>query len=172
MAGPQHHRITASLKPAHSLSNNPSFCLSTMANPLNPYAALYEHPKGPGDQRPTAIRVIQDNNVAGKWRGNVILVTGGTSGIGAATVQALHETGADVYFTARDMGKGVQLAEKVRGQSSGAGKIEAIFMCLDSLESVKVAASTLLNLSGGRLNVLINNAGRSSISGMVGSCSR
>jgi len=128
---------------------------------LNPYGALYaSEPKGPGDARPTALRVLEDNNALGAWQGRVVLVTGGTSGIGTTTAQALHATGADVYFTARDMAKGEQTAETIRKQSPGKGKIEPILMNMESLESVKQAARSLLSLTGNKLNVLINNAGK------------
>ncbi|KAK4450860.1 hypothetical protein QBC34DRAFT_459153 [Podospora aff. communis PSN243] len=131
-----------------------------MSEPLNPYAALYDAPaKGPGDARPTAMQVVKDNDALGTWQGRVALVTGGTSGIGIPTAQALHATGADVYFTARDLKKAEPILEQIRKESPGKGKIEVVLMDMDSLESVKEAAYTFLSLSGGKLNVLVNNAG-------------
>jgi len=132
-----------------------------MSDLFNPYASLYETPKGPGDARPTALRILEDNDVLGKWRGRVALVTGGTSGIGYETARALHATGADVYFTARDMQKGLEAAERIRKEGSGGGgggKVQALLMDMDSLESVKAAARTFLS-SSDKLNILINNAG-------------
>jgi len=127
---------------------------------LNPYTSLYDAPpKGPGDARPTALRIVEDNDAIGKWQGRVALVTGGTSGIGITTAQALHATGADVYFTARDLKKAEPIVEKIRNESPGSGKIEAILMDMNSLESVKEAARTFLDRSGDKLNVLVNNAG-------------
>ncbi|KAK1756572.1 Dehydrogenase/reductase SDR family member on chromosome X [Echria macrotheca] len=130
-----------------------------MSDALRPYASLYEDPEGPGDARPTVFQVIEDNDVVGKWQGRVVLVTGGTSGIGTTTVKALHQTGADVYFTARDADKGQKTVDAVRKESSGSGKLDFVLMDLDSLESVKEGANTFLGRSGGKLNVLINNAG-------------
>ncbi|KAK0639759.1 putative short-chain dehydrogenase [Cercophora newfieldiana] len=131
-----------------------------MSDPLNPYAALYDAPsQGPGDARPTAMQVVKDNDVLGKWQGRVALVTGGTSGIGIPTAQALHATGADVYFTARDLKKAEPIIDQIRKESPGHGKIEAILMDMNSLESVKKAAAEFLNRSRNKLNVLVNNAG-------------
>ncbi|KAK0622745.1 putative short-chain dehydrogenase [Immersiella caudata] len=133
-----------------------------MSEPLNPYAALYDVPaQGPGDARPTALQIVKDNDALGKWQSRVALVTGGTSGIGIPTVQALHATDADVYFTARDMKKKKKepVVERIRKESPGKGKMEAILMDMDSLESVKEGAHAFLDLSGGKLNFLVNNAG-------------
>ncbi|KAM7190490.1 putative short-chain dehydrogenase [Rhypophila sp. PSN 637] len=117
---------------------------SQSSDAFNPYRALYEAPQGPGDQRPTGLRVVQDNNVIGQWRGRVVLVTGATSGIGIETVQALHATGADVYFTARNLEKVEKVLKDIKETSQGSGKLEVIAMDMDSLSSVKEAASQFL----------------------------
>ncbi|KAK3358190.1 putative short-chain dehydrogenase [Lasiosphaeria hispida] len=126
---------------------------------LSPYASTFVAPTGPGDARPTALKVLEDNDAIGNWTGRAILVTGGTAGIGTETARAFHKAGADVYFTARDEKKGAATVEDIRKTSSGAGKVEFLLMDMDSLESVKSAAQTLLNLSNNKLNILINNAG-------------
>jgi len=131
---------------------------------LNPYRALYDAtPKGPGDGRPTALRVLQDNDAIGKWQGRVMLITGGTSGIGLETARVLHATGADVYFTARDAVKAKTVVEDIRKSSTGSGKLDTIPMDLDSLDSVREAARIFLTKAD-KLNVLINNAGKESVS--------
>jgi len=132
-----------------------------MSDLFNPYASLYEIPKGPGDARPTALRVLEDNDALGKWQGRVALVTGSTSGIGYETARALHATGADVYLTARDMQKGLDAAERIRSSSPGSGKLDVLLMDMDSLESVKAAAHTFLSRSD-KLNILVNTAGMNS----------
>lgn len=130
-----------------------------MSDPFAPYAKLFEHPKGPGDVRPTALQVIQDMDLANKWAGKVVLITGATSGLGLETARALFATGADVFITARDATKGQDAVENIVKSSEGKGKIDFIEMELNSLESVKKAAQSFLAKSG-RLNVLINNAGK------------
>lgn len=129
-----------------------------MSDPFNPYATTYVHTTGPGDSRPTALQIVQDNALVGEWKGRVALVTGGTSGIGVETARALHATGADVYITARDVARGQATKADVLGRSNGAGKLEVIELDLDSLESVRRAAKSFLSQSN-RLDILVNNAG-------------
>lgn len=137
-----------------------------MTDPFRPYAALFEHPNGPGDQRPTALDIVRDNDALGTYSGKVALVTGGTNGIGTETVRALHATGADVYFTARDAAKGEKTRRDLLAKSEGKGKLEVILMDLDSLESVRNAAKAFLEKSD-KLNILVNNAGESPVSVLV-----
>ena len=130
-----------------------------MSDPLHPYAELYLSPKGPGDQRPTALKVLTDNDAAGSWQGRVVVVTGATSGIGVETARIMHASGADVFFTARDMTKAASTREDILKNSTGKGRLEVIEMNMDSLASVRRAAETFLSKST-KLNVLINNAGK------------
>jgi hypothetical protein len=132
--------------------------LFIMANPTKSYAEAYCSPNGPGDARPTALQVVEDNQLLGAWKGRVALVTGGTSGIGVETVRALYATGADVWFTARDSGKGQAVLEDISKNSLGEGLLQVLAMNLDSLESVREAADTFLKKST-KLHILINNAG-------------
>jgi NAD(P)-dependent dehydrogenase (short-subunit alcohol dehydrogenase family) len=129
-----------------------------MSDQFHPYAELYVDTKGPGDARPTATRVINDNGVVGKWTGKVALVTGGTSGIGIETARALRATGADVFITARDLKKAQTVLDDIR-TSEGSGTLDVIEMDMNSLESVKTAAKAFLAKSN-TLNVLVNNAGK------------
>ena len=43
---------------------------------------MHKDRQGPGDARPTALQIIRDENLVGKLDGKVIIVTGGSSGIG------------------------------------------------------------------------------------------
>lgn len=131
-----------------------------MTSDFAPYAERYQNTSGPGDARPTALEIVRDNDLAGKWARKVVLVTGGTSGIGVETVRALHATGADVYFTARDTEKGQKTLRDISSRSDGSGKLEVIDMDLDSLDSVRAAAQAFLGKSD-KLNLLVNNAGMS-----------
>ncbi|TDZ32473.1 Dehydrogenase/reductase SDR family member on chromosome X [Colletotrichum spinosum] len=125
---------------------------------FTPYADLFANPQGPGDARPTALQVVRDLNLVGKLAGRVILITGGTSGLGLETARAIHTTGADVYITARSSAKAQSAVDSIKSSSAGSGKLEVIDMDMNSLESVKKAAKAFLEQSS-VLNVLINNAG-------------
>jgi hypothetical protein len=71
-----------------------------------PYAKQHEDPKGPGDARPTALQVIEDDGLVGKLSDKVIIITGCTAGLGIETARALHATGAKLFLTVRNKEKG------------------------------------------------------------------
>ncbi|KAL6788596.1 hypothetical protein J3E68DRAFT_123402 [Trichoderma sp. SZMC 28012] len=123
-----------------------------------PYAKEHRDTNGPGDARPTALKIVRDQSLDGKLGGKVILVTGGTSGIGFQTVRALHATGADIYFTGRDTKKGKEAEVELRSDGK-AGKLEYVEMGLDSLRSIRAFAADFLKRTEGKLNILICNAG-------------
>lgn len=125
---------------------------------IAPYAKEHQDTNGPGDARPTALRIVRDQSLDGQLKGKAILVTGGTSGIGFETVRALHATGADVYFTGRDVEKGKKAEEELRYDDKP-GKLEYMEMGLDSLKSVREFAVEFLSRTSGKLNILICNAG-------------
>lgn len=129
-----------------------------MSDPLKPYADLYVNLNGPGDQRPTAQRVIEDEKASKTLVGKVILITGGSSGIGLATATALHSAGADVFITARSQEKANKALKQITEKSSGGGNLEWIKIDLDSLQSVRAAATDFLARTD-KLDILINNAG-------------
>lgn len=118
------------------------------------YEAVHADPKGPRDQRTTALQIIQDNDLAGKWSNKVVLITGCSSGIGIETARALKETGAKVYATARNLDK----ARTQLGDILEPGRVELLELKLDSLTSVRACAEEFQNREN-KLNVLINNAG-------------
>jgi NAD(P)-dependent dehydrogenase (short-subunit alcohol dehydrogenase family) len=120
----------------------------------NQYAAVHLEPNGPGDARPTALQIVKDNDMEGKLKGKVALITGTSSGIGIPTVAAIAATGATIYAAARDVEKNKKALAGIEG-----AKIEYLKLDLSSPASVREAAAEFLKRSGGQLNLLINNAG-------------
>ncbi|KAI3319366.1 putative short-chain dehydrogenase [Xylariaceae sp. AK1471] len=129
-----------------------------MSSPFNPYAEQHKDVSGPGDQRPTALQVLEDNNLIQAWPDKVVLITGASSGIGIETARAMYATGAQVFVMVRDTAKMQPIVADIIKSTKGTGKIEVIEMDLDSLDSVKNAAQQFLKKSS-QLNVLVNNAG-------------
>ena len=117
-------------------------------------------PAGPGDHRPTAIDILTDESLIGRWTDKVILVTGASNGIGVETARALFATGAHLYLPVRDMKKGETVVQDIVSQSSsgGKGKIDLLHLDMNSLASVRQCAADFLAKSK-QLNVLICNAG-------------
>jgi NADP-dependent 3-hydroxy acid dehydrogenase YdfG len=93
--------------------------------------------------------------MAGRLDGSAALVTGASSGIGAATALALAAEGAAVALVARRADRLEDLAKEIRGGGGTALPIEADVTDRAAAESaVERAASEL-----GGLDILINNAG-------------
>lgn len=125
---------------------------------IQPYAKVHENPNGPGDARPTALQIIQNENLAMKWQDKTALITGGSSGIGIETARALHHTGAAVYITARDIAKAEKVRDDILATSPSKKDNGIIEMELNSLASVKAGAEAFL-AKNSQLNILVNNAG-------------
>lgn len=87
-----------------------------------------------------------------RLKGKVALITGGTSGIGAATAELFIKEGATVVITGRSVEKGQTLATALGERAS---YFEADITQEDAIrESIEQTAGTY-----GRLDVLFNNAG-------------
>ncbi|KAL7787133.1 hypothetical protein V8C37DRAFT_412170 [Trichoderma ceciliae] len=123
---------------------------------MSRYAAVHvwDNLNGAGDARPTAEQIIKD---AGKQnlKGQVIIVTGVSSGIGASSARALAATGATLYLAGRSVSK----AKTALPTIASAPNVHFLELDLASNASIKAFAAEFLKLSGGKLNVLLNNAG-------------
>lgn len=118
------------------------------------YAAVHDSPKGPGDARPTALQIVQDEHLEGKLSDKVILITGVSSGIGVETARALYVTGAQLYLAARNLDK----AKDALPELAKSDRVHFLELDLNSLDSVRSCAKKFLSQSK-TLNVFIANAG-------------
>ncbi|KAJ6186429.1 hypothetical protein N7519_007730 [Penicillium mononematosum] len=118
------------------------------------YEAVHQNLNGPGDARPTALQIIEDEGLNEKWTGRSALITGCSSGIGIETAKALYQTGATIYATARDLNK----ARSALGSILDSDRVHLLELDLESLTSVRKCAEAFLAISD-RLDILINNAG-------------
>ena len=98
-----------------------------------------------------------DRSLRGAVRGKVVVVTGGSSGIGEAAAIRVAEAGGKVVVVARDEEK---LAE-VRKKIQDAGGFAKTYSCdiTDLAANDKLAKDILKEF--GHVDVLVNNAGRS-----------
>jgi NAD(P)-dependent dehydrogenase (short-subunit alcohol dehydrogenase family) len=90
-------------------------------------------------------------------KGKVVLITGGTSGIGKATATELARLGATVVFTTRDPARG-EAARKEIQEASGSEDVQSIVCDLASFDSIRGCAAEFRSRFP-KLDVLINNAG-------------
>ncbi len=98
-----------------------------------------------------------DRSLKGAVKGKVVVITGGSSGIGEAAAIRVAEAGGKVVVVARDEEK---LAE-VRKKITDAGGFVKTYSCdiTDYAANDKLAKDVLKEF--GQVDVLINNAGRS-----------
>ncbi len=87
--------------------------------------------------------------------GTVALVTGASSGIGAATAETLAAHGAAVSLTARRRDRLEELAAGIRGRGGTALVLECDVT--DEAQAASAVERTVTDL--GRLDTLVNNAG-------------
>ena len=81
---------------------------------MSRYAAAHQNTAGPGDARPTALQIVQEEGLIGKLTDKVFLVTGVSSGIGIETMRAFYATGGHVYGTVRNMEKGISTMRAIQ----------------------------------------------------------
>jgi 2-hydroxycyclohexanecarboxyl-CoA dehydrogenase len=90
-----------------------------------------------------------------KFDEKVVLVTGGASGIGLATVEAFAKLGADVLVADVNAARGEEAAAAVR---AGGGKAQFVRIDVTDVASIRTGRDLVLSTRG-RLDVLANVAG-------------
>ena len=109
-----------------------------------------------------------DRTLRGQVEGRVVLVTGGSSGIGKATLYKIAEAGAIAITVARD----AQKLEDTRREFEAAGlTIHTYTADIASKDDCEALVKTLNETHGG-VDILINNAGRSIRRGIENSFDR
>jgi NAD(P)-dependent dehydrogenase (short-subunit alcohol dehydrogenase family) len=109
-----------------------------------------------------------DRTLSGKVRDKVVVVTGGTSGIGEATSYKLAEAGAHVVLVARDPEKAKPVLERIK---AAGGKARFVSCDLADLADCDKLVATVAK-EFGRCDFLVNNAGRSIRRGIASSYDR
>jgi short-subunit dehydrogenase len=127
---------------------------ATMSNIVN-------IPNSAGRYRPFYLRnlvdAVQGRKLSDAVEGNVILITGGSSGIGEATAKEIAEAGGIVVLVARTL----ENLEKVANEIRGNGGTAHVYPCdLSDMDAIAAMADQVLADHGG-VDILINNAGRS-----------
>jgi NAD(P)-dependent dehydrogenase (short-subunit alcohol dehydrogenase family) len=109
-----------------------------------------------------------DRSLSGRVKDKVIVVTGGSSGIGQATARKLAEAGAKVIIVARDPEK----LEATRKEIATAGGRCYTYSCdLSDMNAIDAVAKKILADHGG-VDFLVNNAGRSIRRAVINSIDR
>lgn len=91
-------------------------------------------------------------------QGKTVVVTGGNSGIGVETAEALAQMGARVIVTARNADKGRAAVAGIGQRLGGDAQVQLVVFDLADLSSVRRGAEEILEQAP-RLDVLVNNAG-------------
>jgi len=109
-----------------------------------------------------------DRTLRGQVDGKVVLVTGGSSGIGKATIRKVAEAGAIAVTIARD----AQHLEETRQEFEAAGlKLITYVVDIASKEQCDAFVQKMEDEHGG-VDILVNNAGRSIRRGIENSFDR
>jgi NAD(P)-dependent dehydrogenase (short-subunit alcohol dehydrogenase family) len=93
----------------------------------------------------------------GGMGGKIVLITGGTSGIGKAAATALAAMGAEVVVTGRNRGRGEEALAEIR-RASDSEKVSLVLADLALQAEVRKLADNFRERHD-RLDVLVNNAG-------------
>ncbi|MDT5114811.1 MAG: hypothetical protein QOE30_550 [Mycobacterium sp.] len=118
-------------------------------------------PNSTGRYRPFYLRnlldAVQGRTLDDAVEGRTVLITGGSSGIGAAAAKKIAEAGSQVVLVARTP----ENLEKVANEIRADGGTAHVYPCdLSDMDAIATMADQVLSDLGG-VDILINNAGRS-----------
>ncbi|WP_407688372.1 SDR family NAD(P)-dependent oxidoreductase [Mycobacterium sp. HUMS_1102779] len=129
--------------------------------PLAAVSNLVNTPNSAGRYRPFYWRNVLDavhgRTLEDAVEGKVVLITGGSSGIGEAAAKRIAEAGGTVVLVARTRENLEKVADEIRGN----GGTAHVYPCdLSDTDAIAAMADQVLADLGG-VDILINNAGRS-----------
>ena len=104
---------------------------------------------------PTARNAYQSVFAPGLLQGQVVVVTGGGSGIGRCTAHELAHLGAHVVLVGRKPEKLLAVAEEI---TADGGRVSCQVCDIRSEEGVVVLVQQIIAAQG-RIDALVNNAG-------------
>jgi NAD(P)-dependent dehydrogenase (short-subunit alcohol dehydrogenase family) len=129
--------------------------------PVGVLARALNRPTSVGRRRPlyalNLIDALRGDRLEEVMRDRVVLITGASSGIGAATAVQVGRAGGEVVLVAR----GAETLEETAAAGRAAGGTAHVYPCdLNDLDAIAAMAERV-QADLGRVDVLINNAGRS-----------
>jgi NAD(P)-dependent dehydrogenase (short-subunit alcohol dehydrogenase family) len=134
---------------------------SWVEKPIAAVSNLINTPNSAGRYRPfylqNLVDAVQGRTLEDAVDGKTVLITGGSSGIGAATAKRVGDAGGQVVLVARTAEKLEKVADEVRGSGGAAHAYPCDLSDMDAIAAM--ADQVLADL--GRVDILINNAGRS-----------
>jgi len=101
-----------------------------------------------------------DRSLKGKVKGRVVMITGGSSGIGLAAAKKIIEAGATVIIIARDSEKLAAAQVEIGECAKNGGKVFTYAADVGDETACAEFVATVNEKHGG-VDILINNAGRS-----------
>jgi short-subunit dehydrogenase len=129
--------------------------------PIAAVSSLLNTPNSAGRYRPFYLQNVIDALAGRKLedavRDKVVVVTGGSSGIGEATAKRIAKAGGSVVLVARTQEKLDKVADEIRADNGTAHTYSCDLADMDAI--AEMADKVLADV--GRVDVLINNAGRS-----------
>ena len=128
--------------------------------PTETVSKVLNRPTAAGRHRPLYPLNLLENlrgNLEDSVRDRVIMITGASSGIGAATAKQLGAAGGTVVLVAR----GAEKLEETRALVGAAGGTAHVYPCdLSDLDAIATMCDQVVADLGG-VDILVNNAGRS-----------